>query len=29
VSTVFYGLLTGVTPDDYVTVLFGGYGCFE
>ena len=29
VSTVFYGLLTGVTQDDYVTVLFGGYGCFE
>ena len=29
VSTVFYGLLTGVTPDDYITVLFGGYGCFE
>jgi hypothetical protein len=29
VSTVFYGLLTGVTPDDYVTVLFGGYGCGE
>src|SRR5918994_3145098 len=29
VSTVFYGLLTGVTPDDYVTVLFGGYGCLQ
>jgi hypothetical protein len=29
VSTVFYGLLTGVTQDDYITVLFGGYGCFE
>ena len=29
VSTVFYGLLTGTTLDDYVTVLFGGYGCFE
>ena len=29
VSTVFYGLLTGITQDDYVTVLFGGYGCFE
>ena len=29
VSTVFYGLLTGITPDDYVTVLFGGYGCGE
>jgi hypothetical protein len=29
VSNVFYGLLTGVTADDYVTVLFGGYGCGE
>ena len=29
VSTVFYGLLTGTTLDDYITVLFGGYGCFE
>lgn len=29
VSSVFWGLLTGATPDDYVTVLFGGYGCFE
>jgi hypothetical protein len=29
VSTVFYGLLTGITQDDYVTALFGGYGCFE
>jgi hypothetical protein len=29
VSTVFYGLLTGVTQEDYITVLFGGYGCFE
>jgi hypothetical protein len=29
VSTVFYGLLTGTTQDDYITVLFGGYGCFE
>jgi len=29
VSNVFYGLLTGVTDDDYVTVLFGGYGCGE
>ena len=29
VSTVFYGLLTGTTQDDYVTALFGGYGCFE
>jgi hypothetical protein len=29
VSTVFYGLLTGTTPDDYITVLFGGYGCFD
>ncbi len=29
VSNVFYGLLTGITADDYVTVLFGGYGCGE
>jgi hypothetical protein len=29
VSNVFYGLLTGTTTDDYVTVLFGGYGCGE
>ena len=29
VSDVFYGLLTGTTGDDYVTVLFGGYGCGE
>jgi hypothetical protein len=29
VSDVFYGLLTGTTDDDYVTVLFGGYGCGE
>lgn len=29
VSDVFYGLLTGTTAEDYVTVLFGGYGCFE
>lgn len=29
VSNVFYGLLTGTTADDYVTVLFGGYGCGE
>jgi hypothetical protein len=29
VSNLFYGLLTGVTLDDYVTVLFGGYGCGE
>ena len=29
VSDVFYGLLTGTTNDDYVTVLFGGYGCGE
>ena len=28
-SDVFYGLLTGTTDDDYVTVLFGGYGCGE
>lgn len=29
VSNVFYGLLTGTSADDYVTVLFGGYGCGE
>jgi hypothetical protein len=29
VSNVFYGLLTGTTAEDYVTVLFGGYGCGE
>jgi hypothetical protein len=29
VSKYFYGLLTGTTADDYVTVLFGGYGCGE
>lgn len=29
VSNLFYGLLTGTTADDYVTVLFGGYGCGE
>jgi hypothetical protein len=29
ISNVFYGLLTGTTADDYVTVLFGGYGCGE
>jgi hypothetical protein len=27
VSDYFYGLLTGVDPDDVVTVIFGGYGC--
>jgi hypothetical protein len=29
VSTVFYGLLTGPNLDDYITVMFGGYGCGE
>jgi hypothetical protein len=29
VSNVFYGLLTGTTAEDYVTVLFGGSGCGE
>jgi hypothetical protein len=29
VSLVFYGLLTGPNLDDYVTVMFGGYGCGE
>jgi hypothetical protein len=29
VSNVFYGLLTGTTGEDFVTVLFGGYGCGE
>jgi hypothetical protein len=29
VSDVFYGLLTGTTDDDVVTVIFGGYGCGE
>lgn len=29
VSDVFYGLLTGATPDDVVTVVFAGYGCGE
>lgn len=29
VSDVFRGLLTGVEPDDMVTVIFGGYGCGE
>ena len=27
VSDNFYGLLTGVDPEDVVTVIFGGYGC--
>ncbi len=27
VSDVFYGLLTGASPDDVVTVVFAGYGC--
>ncbi len=29
VSDVFYGLLTGASDDDFVTVVFGGYGCGE
>lgn len=29
VSDVFYGLLTGTSNDDVVTVMFGGYGCGE
>ncbi|MEZ5296850.1 MAG: hypothetical protein R2697_11445 [Ilumatobacteraceae bacterium] len=29
VSDVFYGLLTGTADDDFVTVIFGGYGCGE
>lgn len=29
VSDVFYGLLTGTTTDDVVTVVFGGNGCGE
>ena len=29
VSDDFYGLLTGVEPEDVVTVVFGGYGCGE
>jgi hypothetical protein len=29
VSDVFYGILTGTTGDDVVTVMFGGYGCGE
>lgn len=27
VSNNFYGLITGVDPEDRVTVFFGGYGC--
>ena len=27
VSNNFYGLITGVDPEDRVTVIFGGYGC--
>jgi hypothetical protein len=27
VSNNFYGLITGVDPEDVVTVMFGGYGC--
>lgn len=29
VSDNFYGLVTGTEPDDFVTVIFGGYGCGE
>lgn len=29
VSNNFKGLLTGIDVDDYVTVIFGGYGCGE
>lgn len=29
VSDVFRGLLTGTGAEDVVTVMFGGYGCFE
>jgi hypothetical protein len=29
VSDDFYGLITGVEPEDVVTVVFGGYGCGE
>ncbi len=29
VSDNFRGLLTGTSPEDVVTVMFGGYGCFE
>lgn len=29
VNNYFYGLLTGVETDDFVTVMFGGYGCGE
>lgn len=29
VSDVFYGILTGIAPEDVVTVMFGGYGCGE
>ena len=29
VSDNFRGLLTGASPDDIVTVIFGGYGCAE
>jgi hypothetical protein len=29
VSDNFRGLLTGTSPDDFVTVIFGGYGCAE
>lgn len=29
VSDHFRGLLTGITPEDVITVVFGGYGCAE
>lgn len=29
VSDSFYGLLTGTSDEDYVTVMFGGFGCGE
>lgn len=29
VSDNFRGLLTGTSPDDFVTVIFGGYGCAD
>jgi hypothetical protein len=29
VSDNFYGLLTGIDPEDVVTVVFGGFGCGE
>ena len=29
VSDNFRGLLTGIEPGDFITVIFGGYGCAE